>query len=109
MVSDRGLRLGSETRFAASPTDFATNRAYVIGINEYSHGIPPLRTAAADAARLAEILESSHDYQVRLFPRDAPPSFEISSSRAFTISGSTWFCVSFSRMRGVGAKAMPWR
>jgi hypothetical protein len=76
MGDDRGLRLGDKPIDVAATTDFAHNRAYVIGINAYSHGIPPLRTAVADAEKLGQILESSHGYEVRLYPRDANPTLE---------------------------------
>lgn len=35
---------------------FEKHHAFVIGINAYTRGIPPLRTAAPDAIRLAELL-----------------------------------------------------
>jgi hypothetical protein len=54
----------------AGPTfGFSQSRAYVIGINDYSNGIPPLRTAVADAERLGRRLESD-GYVVRSYPRD---------------------------------------
>lgn len=53
-----------------SGTEFACNRAYLIGIDGYSNGIPQLRTPANDAAELGRLLEGSHEYRVCLFPRD---------------------------------------
>ena len=44
--------------------DFEKNLAIVIGINQYSNGITPLRTAAADARSVALLLEQEHGYQV---------------------------------------------
>ncbi|MBW4591662.1 MAG: caspase family protein [Brasilonema angustatum HA4187-MV1] len=44
--------------------DFARNMAFVIGINNYSNGIPPLRNALNDAKKLVEILREQHGYQV---------------------------------------------
>lgn len=73
MAEDRGLHFGKkESELKAA--EFANNRAYVIGVNDYSNGIPPLRTAVADAMRLGELLERFHGYNVRSFPRDAAPS-----------------------------------
>ena len=73
MSSGRGLQFGARNSIEPR-SDFAHNLAYVIGINDYSNGIPPLRTAVADAEKLGHLLRSSHDYKVRLFPRDATPS-----------------------------------
>ncbi len=69
MAHNRGLSFGKKQAIAATP-DFTNNRAYVIGVNAYSNGIPPLRTAVADAERLGQLLQESHGYQVRSFPRD---------------------------------------
>ena len=44
--------------------DFEKSLAIVIGINQYSNGITPLRTAVADAQAVAELLEQQHEYQV---------------------------------------------
>ena len=35
---------------------FAAHHAFIVGINAYANGIAPLRTAAHDAKRLAELL-----------------------------------------------------
>ncbi|MFM7166450.1 MAG: caspase family protein, partial [Planctomycetaceae bacterium] len=69
MDDERGLSFGRKEAPAVA-TDFANSRAYVIGVNAYSNGIPPLRTAVGDAERLGQLLQESHGYQVRLFPRD---------------------------------------
>ena len=45
---------------------FTQSIAIVIGIAEYSNGIPRLRTPTADAKRLAEILHRQHGYDVKL-------------------------------------------
>ena len=50
--------------------DFTNSWAIVVGINDYAHGIPPLKTAVNDARRLAELLEQQHGYQVRCLTRD---------------------------------------
>lgn len=42
------------------------NIAIVIGINDYHHGISPLRTATQDATSIAQLLEEQHQYQVKL-------------------------------------------
>ena len=51
-------------------SEFKRNLAIVIGINKYSHGIPPLQAAVNDVTRLAEILEQEHGYTVRLLVND---------------------------------------
>jgi hypothetical protein len=45
---------------------FRKSQAVVVGIDEYRHGIPALRTAVNDARRLAEVLETSFGYTVHL-------------------------------------------
>ncbi|ARV60551.1 hypothetical protein BZZ01_19660 [Nostocales cyanobacterium HT-58-2] len=45
-------------------SEFARNLAFVIGINNYDNGIPPLNNAVNDAKKLVEILRESHGYQV---------------------------------------------
>lgn len=45
-------------------TEFKRNLAVVIGIDHYQNGIQPLRTAAADAQKIADILRSQHQYQL---------------------------------------------
>lgn len=74
MSEDRGLSFGNEQSATTTTKEFANNRAYVIGVNAYSNGIPPLRTAVADAERLGQLLDESHGYSVRSFPRDRAPS-----------------------------------
>lgn len=46
---------------------FEKSLAVIIGIDEYSHGIPKLRSAVNDAQKLACILESNHQYQALSF------------------------------------------
>lgn len=53
---------------------FRHHRAYIVGINAYAHGIPPLQTAARDAERLAELLQNSHHFQVDALLTDAQAS-----------------------------------
>ncbi|KAF3887670.1 MULTISPECIES: nSTAND1 domain-containing NTPase [Nostocales] len=48
-----------------SKHEFQRNFAVIIGINDYSNGIPPLETAVPDARELARILED-YKYRVRL-------------------------------------------
>lgn len=50
--------------------DFASSCAVVIGINDYANGIPPLRSAVADARRLAGLLCDQHGYDVYLLDKD---------------------------------------
>jgi WD40 repeat protein len=44
--------------------DFDISLAIVVGIDRYSHGITPLRTAVADARAIARTLQQHHGYQV---------------------------------------------
>ncbi len=46
---------------------FGRSVAVVVGIDKYESGIPPLRTAANDARRLATMLADQHGFEVRLF------------------------------------------
>jgi WD40 repeat protein/uncharacterized caspase-like protein len=46
--------------------DINRSLAVVIGINEYSNGIPRLETAVNDAQHLADLLKKKYDYQVLL-------------------------------------------
>ena len=55
---------------ARTNSDFAKNRADIIGSNEYRNGIPQLATAVADAERLGDLLKESHGYDVLSLPRD---------------------------------------
>ena len=43
---------------------FERNLAFIIGINNYTNGISPLKTAVNDAKKLVEILRQKHDYKV---------------------------------------------
>jgi WD40 repeat protein len=44
--------------------DFARSLAIVIGINNYTNGIPPLQNAVNDAVKLVELLREKYGYQV---------------------------------------------
>ena len=46
--------------------DFTRSLAVVIGINDYQHDIPQLKTAASDAHHLAKILAESYHYDLHL-------------------------------------------
>jgi hypothetical protein len=46
------------------PAPFAHSIAVVIGINQYSNGVPALRTAVNDARHLGELLGTAHGYDV---------------------------------------------
>jgi len=43
---------------------FSRNLAFIIGINNYTNGISPLKTAVNDAKKLVETLREKHGYQV---------------------------------------------
>ena len=45
---------------------FRESQAVVIGIDQYGHGIPSLRTAVHDARRVAQVLEKDYGYCVRV-------------------------------------------
>lgn len=76
MTEERRLSFGTkQAATAEAEAEFANNRAYVIGVNAYSNGVPPLRTAVTDAERLGKLLADSHGYIVRSFPRDGAPTF----------------------------------
>jgi hypothetical protein len=49
---------------------FRKSHSVVIGIDEYRHDIPALRTAVNDARRVAEVLETNFGYTVRLLTED---------------------------------------
>jgi Caspase domain len=42
--------------------EFARNLAFVIGVNNYTNGIPPLTTAVNDAKKIVDILRQKHGY-----------------------------------------------
>ena len=58
-------------RKATAYLGFRQSHAIIIGIDSYQDGIPPLRTASVDAARLGQILQDLHDYQVHLLLNEA--------------------------------------
>jgi WD40 repeat protein len=49
---------------------FRSSHAVVIGINDYQHGIPRLRTAVNDAGRIAGVLETRFGYAVQRVTED---------------------------------------
>ena len=51
--------------------DFQRSLAIIIGINNYANGIPSLTTAANDAERLAQILQTEYGYAVHLLANGA--------------------------------------
>ncbi len=53
----------SETE-AIAKNGFERNLAFIIGINNYSNGISPLKTAVNDAKKLVEVLREKYKYQV---------------------------------------------
>jgi WD40 repeat protein len=53
----------SETE-AIAKNGFERNLAFIIGINNYSNGISPLKTAVNDAKKLVEVLREKHGYKV---------------------------------------------
>src|SRR5437868_293464 len=58
---------------------FSQNLAYVIGINDYVGGIPVLRSAVNDVARLAEILSDEQRidcYKVNLSVKAEETTFQ---------------------------------
>ncbi|MEG3924304.1 nSTAND1 domain-containing NTPase [Microcoleus sp. T3_D1] len=47
-------------------SQFTNSYALVIGINDYKNGISSLKTAVNDATKIAQLLETEHDYTVTL-------------------------------------------
>jgi len=66
-VNTRQVRLVNVAGTGAPVLEFQRSLAVVIGINDYEQGIPPLRTARADAERLAQILADHHGYETLLY------------------------------------------
>jgi WD40 repeat protein len=50
---------------------FVNHLAVVIGINDYQNGVPRLKTPVNDAQTIAEILKSSHGFEVELLLNEA--------------------------------------
>ena len=53
-----------------SKYDFHRNFAVIIGIDNYSNGIPELETPVADAEELAKILQENYQYEVLKLPNE---------------------------------------
>ncbi len=67
----RALFFGDEDpEEQARALEFTHSLAVVIGINDYRHGIVPLRTAVRDAEVLAGILHTEYDYAVQTLTQD---------------------------------------
>ncbi|MEL6470129.1 MAG: caspase family protein [Cyanobacteria bacterium J06623_4] len=62
-----------------SDLEFAQSLAIVIGINRYSRGIAPLRTAVADAQAIAQTLQKDHGYDVLLLTDEQAQLAEVRS------------------------------
>lgn len=73
-ANTRKVKLVATSDNAAPTIEFHRSVAVIIGINAYSNGIPPLRTAQADAQRLAQILGEQHDYETVLLTNDVSGS-----------------------------------
>lgn len=43
--------------------EFSRSIAIVVGIDHYQNGIPPLKTAVADAHDISQVLRIDHGYQ----------------------------------------------
>ncbi len=69
-MNTRQVKLVTTAGASAPVADFQRSLAVVIGINDYRQGIPPLRTARADAERLAQILTDHHAYETLLYTED---------------------------------------
>ncbi|HUS17187.1 MAG TPA: caspase family protein, partial [Chloroflexia bacterium] len=72
----------------AAMDGFAHSWAYIIGINQYANGLPLLRTAAGDAARLAATLEHDHGYSVVLLIDAAATSAALQTLLTTTMPGA---------------------
>ena len=62
----RYFQVGKSVQGTQPTSEFTASHAVVIGINDYTNGIPRLSTATNDARRLAEILHNDHAYAVEL-------------------------------------------
>lgn len=62
-----------------SKYDFHRNLAVIIGINNYSNGIPELETPVADAEELAKILQGNYQYEVLKLLNEKAKLRELSS------------------------------
>jgi WD40 repeat protein/uncharacterized caspase-like protein/pimeloyl-ACP methyl ester carboxylesterase len=60
-VSERDEQIGNNL-----DSKFSLSLAVVIGINQYSGGVPELSTAANDAKAVAALLKQEHGYEVKL-------------------------------------------
>ena len=58
------LFLTSHSKTAIMSHKFQRSIAIVIGINNYQHGIPTLRTAVNDAKKISKILGKQHNYKI---------------------------------------------
>ena len=64
------LPVKSTTSRKGTCDPFSNSFAVVIGIDEYTNGIPSLKTAVNDARRLAQVLESDYQYDVELLTEE---------------------------------------
>ena len=62
-----------------SKYDFHSNLAVIIGINNYSNGIPELETPVADAEELAKILQKNYQYEVQILLNEKAKLQELNS------------------------------
>ncbi len=62
-----------------SKYDFHRNFAVIIGINNYSNGIPELETPVADAEELAKILQENYQYEVQILLNEKAKLQELNS------------------------------
>ena len=61
IIAQQTVILNNPERSASS--GFERNLAFIIGIDNYQSGVPPLKTAVNDAKKLIEVLRSKHQYQ----------------------------------------------
>ncbi|MEC4812551.1 MAG: caspase family protein [Scytonema sp. PMC 1069.18] len=69
-----------------SKYDFHRNLAVIIGINNYSNGIPELETPVADAEKLAKILKENYQYEVQILLNEKATLKKLSKSAGKFIS-----------------------
>ncbi|MBD2492295.1 caspase family protein [Aulosira sp. FACHB-615] len=62
-----------------SKYDFHRNLAIIIGINNYSNGIPELETPVADAEKLAKILQENYQYEVQILLNEKATLLQLTS------------------------------
>ncbi|MBD2471991.1 caspase family protein [Nostoc sp. FACHB-145] len=62
-----------------SKYEFHRNLAIIIGINNYSNGIPELETPVADAEKFAKIIQENYQYEVQILLNEKATLLQLTS------------------------------